>query len=509
MKGFARMTKLGNIGGRGKYITDVRKQEEILAKSEAVDWTPYHVYEQFNQRTDKANWEGRELVVALPNAWAKLPPDELAARAQKLAEVAAGKKTDMQWAVHWNHSRSNLHIHVIFSERTRTKEAGVYDRDVYLTYEGKVARRKADRAQGWPPIHRKGESKGEFTAKDKRYKSRSWLREVKAALVEQLRAYGVEIVPPDPFHEYHEGKGRNAPEIREKNEVVREQNRLFKEYRQRFPEVSESIMRRVMLADIRKGKVTHVYRDKGGQVMQAGLKLKDYRAAVAQDNLAAAYRDVWRQRYYLLDRRPASPDSKGLAALALPGQLRPQVDTMKQAYADYRAALERKAGMGFFDRKGKAEQDRAMDAATARYEAAAAVLAPYTETPGYVPSIHDHEQYIKAAEKALNNAEWKADDVRRGLRPEGLPEGSPEAFQKAVERFKAACADIPADGREMAVERLKRECTGMSGPDMSITLQTRLAVEDVRRQALPSRQEQLVAQQQLTRPRHRDTGRDR
>ena len=93
MQSFARVTKLPNIKGRGKYISDVRKQEEILAQSAPVDWTPYHEYEQAHQRTNTANNEGREVVVALPNEWATLPPAELSARSQRLAEVAAGKST--------------------------------------------------------------------------------------------------------------------------------------------------------------------------------------------------------------------------------------------------------------------------------------------------------------------------------------------------------------------------------------------------------------------------------
>ncbi|HBG7871612.1 TPA: hypothetical protein KRF18_003702, partial [Clostridioides difficile] len=51
MKSFARVTKLSNIGGRADYITNEKKQEAILAKSEAVDWKPYQNFERANQRT--------------------------------------------------------------------------------------------------------------------------------------------------------------------------------------------------------------------------------------------------------------------------------------------------------------------------------------------------------------------------------------------------------------------------------------------------------------------------
>lgn len=155
MKSFARVTKLSNIGGRADYITNEKKQEAILAKSEVVDWKPYQDFERANQRTATANNEGREMIIALPNEWSQLPPAELHARANTIAQTAVGKATDLQWAVHWNHARSNLHIHVIFSERQREKDAGRWDRDIYLTEDGKVARRRPGAAgthgaAGWP-----------------------------------------------------------------------------------------------------------------------------------------------------------------------------------------------------------------------------------------------------------------------------------------------------------------------------------------------------------------------
>lgn len=235
MKSFARVTKLSNIGGRADYITNEKKQEAILAKSEAVDWKPYRDFERANQRTATANNEGREMIIALPNEWAKLPPAELHARANTIAQTAVGKATDLQWAVHWNHARSNLHIHVIFSERQREKDAGRWDRDIYLTADGKVARRRADRAKNpdgtdKPPVHRKGEEKGGFTAKDKTYTTKGWLADTKERLKQTfIERWGVNIEKPDYLHQYHEGKGREAPAIRQKNEVIKSVNGRLKD----------------------------------------------------------------------------------------------------------------------------------------------------------------------------------------------------------------------------------------------------------------------------------------
>ena len=227
MKSFARMTKLTNIGGRADYITNEKKQEAILAKSEAVDWKPYQDFERANQRTATANNEGREMIVALPNEWASLPTKELHSRADILAQTAVGKSTDLQWAVHWNHDRTNLHLHVVFSERQKEKAEGRWDRDIYLTEDGKVARKKADRAKNpdgtdKPPVHRKGEKKGGFTAKDTTYTSKGWLHETKEKLKQTYaERWGVNIEKQDFLHQYHEGKGKEAPAIRQKNEAIK------------------------------------------------------------------------------------------------------------------------------------------------------------------------------------------------------------------------------------------------------------------------------------------------
>lgn len=72
MKGFARVTKLSSVGGRADYISNPDRQESIVAASAPVDWKPYHDYEMANQKTDRRNNEGREVVIALPNEWAAL-----------------------------------------------------------------------------------------------------------------------------------------------------------------------------------------------------------------------------------------------------------------------------------------------------------------------------------------------------------------------------------------------------------------------------------------------------
>jgi len=297
MKMFVRMTKLSNIQGRANYVLDVKKQESIVAASPPVNWKPYQRFERANRKTNKKNNEGREVIIALPNGWAELPRDELIAKVQTLAVIATKKKSDMQWAVHWNKTRTNLHMHVIFSERQRVKNAGKYDRDIYLTEMGKVARRKADRAKDtygkdMPPVHRKGDSKGEFSAKDVCYKNRAWIRQMKISVREQMEGYGVIIEPRGVLYQYHQGKGSDASKIALKNDLIRKSNPLLRSAQRKFQISSEDMKKvvRVSVKNIKQGLIPAVQRGEAGLVV-VGLTSDRYnelgrlaRAKLAQND---------------------------------------------------------------------------------------------------------------------------------------------------------------------------------------------------------------------------------
>lgn len=229
MKQFTRVRGLPDMAGRADYISNPDRQERIVAKSAPVDWQPYIDYERSHRKSKEANNEGREVVIAIPNAWSELPEEELARRVQLLAETAVGKDKDLQWAVHWNKTYTNLHVHVIFSERQREKNPGCWDRDIYHTADGKVARKKADRAKDadgkeLPPVHRKGDLKDGFTAKDPKYATKAWVHTMKQDLRAAFEKMGVVFDKPELLHEYHEGNGSEAPIIHAKNEIIRANN---------------------------------------------------------------------------------------------------------------------------------------------------------------------------------------------------------------------------------------------------------------------------------------------
>jgi len=264
VKSFARVTKLPNVGGRADYITDPGRQEKILAASPGIDWKPYQEFERENKKSSAKNNEGREIMIALPNEWQHLPLHELEGNAQQLAVTATGKDSDMQWAVHLNSAGTkdsrgrvrevdNLHLHVVFSERTKEEIKAPasmkrWDRDIYHTEGGKVAKNKAQRAKNEdgtdkPPVHRKGDLQIKafsepshdgmptplytFSAKDERYKAKSWTFHMKQRVNAEMERMGVAIEPPGIIKQQHEGKGLLSPAIRESNSAVRRINAVL------------------------------------------------------------------------------------------------------------------------------------------------------------------------------------------------------------------------------------------------------------------------------------------
>ena len=245
---YVRATKLPDIVGRSAYITNKtgrHKAEDILYCGGAVeDWKPYQDYERTHQRSSEPNNEGRELIIALPNSWGSLIARPLLkSRIDSLAKQLLGKDTDYQSAVHWNKAHTNLHVHYIFSEREKLSQMNAkgstsdfYDRDIYLTQDGKIARRKADRAVDEhgnvkPPVHRKGEPKNQtFTAKDPKYKSKEWLQGVKQAVKRRFSLEAEKKHITNYLHTYHEGKAPRAAEaVKQRNEVIRSLNQWLNE----------------------------------------------------------------------------------------------------------------------------------------------------------------------------------------------------------------------------------------------------------------------------------------
>jgi hypothetical protein len=195
---YVKCTKLGDIKGRQDYIMNEKRQEHIVLKyKENFDFSDYVSFEkEQSKKQGQALNQGRELIFALPNSWAK--DSDLADKCKEIAKEALGKDSDYCFAVHWNGSITNLHLHVVFSERKKRPEKIDFERykkDVWLKEDGTLAKSKAERHT---LAHTKGDLKLDksgdpipvpgkpFSDKDLKYKSKAWLYEVRKKYQELL-----------------------------------------------------------------------------------------------------------------------------------------------------------------------------------------------------------------------------------------------------------------------------------------------------------------------------------
>ncbi len=200
---FARQTSLKNIVGRSEYITDPTRQEDIVLYSNEhmiSDWQEYADYENKNKKSNVANNQGREIIVALPNELNQ-DHDKLKKVMDDYAERTLGTNREFEYAVHWNQDRTNLHAHIIYSERERVIErmAKKYKRDIYYNPNKKrISSKKDPEAE---VLYKKGEvmkdNKGNtryeddlFTVKDKKFVERKFNYEIKDNLSDSLNKYG-------------------------------------------------------------------------------------------------------------------------------------------------------------------------------------------------------------------------------------------------------------------------------------------------------------------------------
>ena len=148
MHSFIEMTKLSNVEGRISYITSERKQEFLYATYDTEDSSFWGELAECCQTEFKKNGtngkciEARELVIALPEEFINIKPDELLEFfVEKFRE-----KYDVPCvaALHHNKRKTNLHIHLIFSERRLLDEPVIKTatRNMFYDESGKHVRTK-------------------------------------------------------------------------------------------------------------------------------------------------------------------------------------------------------------------------------------------------------------------------------------------------------------------------------------------------------------------------------
>lgn len=263
---FARTTKISNAVGRSAYISNkTHKQEEVLLHEEKMvySWQFYHEYELKHQHNSgQAQNEAREILLPLPNGLAsklkgattEKQKEKLKKICDALAKEIIGENHDYEYAVHWNHSRTNLHCHLMFSERevmdASKLEQKTYAKDIWqdpITHKltkkgtGELVHKKGDLMfKNGQPVYKTEP----LSAKDTRYKEKSFMVQRDLAYQKIMSDHGYEFDINDNRSPYLSQKklykGASADYIamaKDWNAEVKRYNENVKEHIQEEPQM--------------------------------------------------------------------------------------------------------------------------------------------------------------------------------------------------------------------------------------------------------------------------------
>lgn len=278
---YARQTVLHNVGGRLDYISSAQRQENLLGYFDgAADqlqgqyWKELAresqlAYAQHGERTKKAV-EGRELVVKLSNSLLdNFSPQQVCQVLAASFEQTYHRPAAV--ALHYNRSKSNLHAHLVYSERELLPKPVVKEAPRNLFFDEKGQRRYkrkeiTDEAGELRPgcrIAPKGAvyERRFFGPAGPQFHFRAWLETAKEKWLLPLLNGPLRGDVPYRLFDYRGGKlpqqhvGKNLrPDQRA---AVHEYNELVREYNQAIdegdiaPEQARSIQERVLASPSR------------------------------------------------------------------------------------------------------------------------------------------------------------------------------------------------------------------------------------------------------------------
>ena len=256
-KAYTRVTKITNAGGRSDYISNEKRQEEIVLKKSKMkySWKEHSAFEKANKKTDKENNEAREIIIPIPNEMAYRK--DLSHFCNELKYQLVPDGHDYEYAVHWNKTRTNLHVHILFSERANNLELKpkVYKRDIWQDENGNMAKANADGAilkceKGEIQKDKEGNIKYEadiFKPKNTMFKSKEYtVLGIQKKTQKVFKQFGFEIEITDfdsPFlsqKRWKRGmKEEKIEDIKAYNKTAKEYNQAVKEHIELDPTIEE------------------------------------------------------------------------------------------------------------------------------------------------------------------------------------------------------------------------------------------------------------------------------
>ena len=248
---FIQISKLPNLKGRIDYITNPKRQENLYATYNTTDDAFWDELAKCNRLEFKKSGsfgkciEGRELIIALSEAYCELNKQWVLKNFTDFFQHEYG--VNCIAALHHNKTKTNLHIHLIFSEREELKNGieKIATRNMFYDESGKHVRTKKEILDADGNI-RKGCSiikKGEvydysrFSKKRPEFKSRSFLSEVKEKYTEKMNLLlsddeKLKVFKNEGLYLPTKKIGKNNPkaeEIAEANEARKEWNSVVDE----------------------------------------------------------------------------------------------------------------------------------------------------------------------------------------------------------------------------------------------------------------------------------------
>lgn len=331
---YARSAKISNATGRADYLKDEKRQEKIVLHKSRMEysWEQHADFEKQNQRTARANNQALEVHIALPNELEDYP-EQLEQICDELTERIVGENHDFEYAVHWNHNMTNLHVHILFSERENIAEPlpKVYKKDIWQDRDThRLAKAGADNAE---LVHRKGEVQRDkdgniryesdiFTAKDTKFKTREWIHSKNVIVKDVLKEYGYELsitTKDSPFlaqKKLYKGASEDYIEkakawnnaVKDYNAAVAEHIELQPEQEPVYCEIKREVEANVKEANAPVRKITaraiELVKDMGSWVMeQIQIFTAAARSVSITDRLADSWESVKEKFYDLFDER--------------------------------------------------------------------------------------------------------------------------------------------------------------------------------------------------------------
>ena len=303
---YGRLSKITNAVGRSDYISNKERQEEIVLHKEYMEhtWQEHADFEKSHKKTNVENNEALEIHAALPNSLYK-DLNTLEQVCDDMANKIAGSNHDYEYAVHWNHNRTNLHVHILFSERENQidLEPKIYKKDIWQDKDShKLAKAGAENAI---LVHQKGEIQKDkegnikyktdlFKAKDKRFISIEFVQEKNEIIQSVLMEHGFQLglnTADSPYLsqkklykgaslDYLEKAREWNKEVKRYNEGVEQHIELEPVQLENYIEIKREVLSNVKEANAEEKKITpkaiELVHDMADWVMNTLMQLKVY-----------------------------------------------------------------------------------------------------------------------------------------------------------------------------------------------------------------------------------------